>query len=74
MAQLDPIPTPGQKMASHIIVALVAGAVVHVVVSSITDLSLEDRLAISTLSALAITFAHDYYDAPVAQYIALKAA
>jgi hypothetical protein len=73
MTQVAPVPTPGQKLASHIIVALLAGAVVHVVASELTDLTPEERWALTIISALAVAYAHHHYDAPVAKYIALKA-
>jgi len=78
MAQLvpvpAPVPTPGQRAASHLIVGIVAGVVVHIAINELTDVSSEGKLLLSTLSAIGVAYVHERLDAPVAQYIALKAA
>ena len=69
-----PVPTPVQTYSSHLIVAVLAGTVVHLAAKQFTNLTAEERWTLSILSALAVSYAHYEYDAPLADYIALKAA
>ena len=71
MAQ--PVPTQGERAASHLLVGVVAGVVIHVLTGKLTNLSFQERVAMSVVTAIATGYIHEQYDAPVANYIALAA-
>ena len=73
MAQSDPIPTPGETLAANIIVGALFAIAVHVLLSD-EKFTPGEKLVISALTGLGASYVHHTYDAPVAKYIALKAA
>jgi hypothetical protein len=73
MAQSDSIPTQSETWASHIIVGAFFAIAIHVLLSD-EKFTPGEKLVISALIGLGATYVHHTYDAPLADYIALKAA
>jgi hypothetical protein len=68
-----PTPTTGQYWTGHAIVWIACTAIVHTALKD-AKLTPNERLFISVLSGLAVSYAHHEFDAPVAKAIAKAAA
>jgi hypothetical protein len=68
-----PAPTTGQLWTGHVLVGVLATAIVHGALKDV-KMTPNERLATSLLCGVVVAYAHHEFDAPVAKAIAKIAA